>query len=240
MSGFLQQILAVLSVILLVVSCKPNSKGVEVKYSGALRSMMSGNLEAFASLDSLSKKPHLYALGAFENLKGEIQIFDGKALNTIVEAEELVFDTTFDKKASLIVYAEVADWLSVDIPDGIDSSAKLEGFIEEQAKQLGIDAEKPIPFLMEGNAQTLSWHVIDWKDGDTEHTHQKHQESGLSGVEENKAVEIIGFFSKSHKAVFTHHTTFLHMHFKTDDNKIAGHIDDLEMGNEMLLKLPAK
>jgi len=240
MSGFLKQILAVVSVILLVISCKPNTKKTEVKFTGALRSMMSGNLEATASLDSLSKKPHLYALGAFENLKGEIQIFEGKAFNTIVEAEELVFDTTFDKKAALIVYAEVADWLSVDIPDGIDSSAKLEKFIEEQASKNGIDAEKPIPFLIEGNARSLRWHVINWKDGDTEHTHQKHQESGLNGVEENKEVEIIGFFSKSHKAVFTHHTTFLHMHFKTDDNKIAGHLDDLEMGNEMLLKLPAK
>ena len=240
MSGFLKQILAVLLVILLVVSCKPNSKGVEVNYSGALRSMMSGNLEATAALDSLSKKPHLYALGAFENLKGEIQIFDGKALNTVIASEELVFDTTFDKKAVLIVYAEVADWLSVDIPDDINSSAKLEKFIEEQASKNGIDTEKPLPFLIEGKAQSLSWHIINWKDGDTEHTHQNHKESGLNGVEKNKEVEIIGFFSKSHKAVFTHHTTFLHMHFKTDDNKIAGHIDDLEIGNEMLLKLPAK
>ncbi|WP_282161040.1 acetolactate decarboxylase [Ulvibacterium marinum] len=230
----------IVSVLLFLIGCKPNNQNTDVKYSGALRTMMSGDIKATASLDSLSKKQHLYALGAFENLKGEIQIFDGKALNAVVEAEELVFDTTFDKKAALLVYAEVSDWSSVDIPDDINSSAKLEKFIEEQANKNGIDTEKPIPFLIEGNAQSLSWHVINWKDGDTEHTHQKHQESGLNGIEKNKEVEIIGFFSKSHKAVFTHHTTFLHMHFKTDDNKIAGHIDDLEIGNEMLLKLPAK
>ncbi len=238
MSGFLKQILAVVSAILLVISCKPNTKKTEVNYAGALRSMMSGNLEATASLDSLSKKPHLYALGAFENLKGEIQIFDSKAFNSTVQSGSLVFDTTFDKKAALIVYAEVADWLSVDIPDDIDSSAKLEKFIEEQASKKGVDTKKPLPFLIEGKAQSLSWHVINWKDGDAVHTHQKHKESGLNGVEKNKEVEIIGFFSKSHKAVFTHHTTFLHMHFKNQDEQLAGHVDDLKLGSNMILKLP--
>ena len=238
MSGFLKQILAVVSAILLVISCKPNTKKTEVNYAGASRSMMSGNLEATASLDSLSKKPHLYALGAFENLKGEIQIFDSKAFNSTVQSGSLVFDTTFDKKAALIVYAEVADWLSVDIPDDIDSSAKLEKFIEEQASKKGVDTKKPLPFLIEGKAQSLSWHVINWKDGDAVHTHQKHKESGLNGVEKNKEVEIIGFFSKSHKAVFTHHTTFLHMHFKNQDEQLAGHVDDLKLGSNMILKLP--
>ena len=238
MSGFLKQILAVVSAILLVISCKPNTKKTEVNYAGALRSMMSGNLEATASLDSLSKKPHLYALGAFENLKGEIQIFDSKAFNSTLQSGSLVFDTTFDKKAALIVYAEVADWLSVDIPDDIDSSAKLEKFIEEQASKKGVDTKKPLPFLIEGKAQSLSWHVINWKDGDAVHTHQKHKESGLNGVEKNKEVEIIGFFSKSHKAVFTHHTTFLHMHFKNQDEQLAGHVDDLKLGSNMILKLP--
>jgi len=228
----------IVSVLLFLIGCKPSNQNTDVKYSRALRAMMSGDIKATASLDSLSKKPYLYALGAFENLKGEIQIFDGKAFNTIIEAEEVVLDTTFDKKAALLVYAQVADWRNVDIPDDIDSSAKLEKFIEEQASKNGIDTEKPLPFLMEGNARSLSWHVINWKDGDTEHTHQKHQESGLNGVEENKEVEIIGFFSKSHKAVFTHHTTFLHMHFKSQNEELAGHVDDLKLGRNMILKLP--
>jgi len=200
--------------------------------------MMSGDIRATASLDSLSKKQHLYALGALENLKGEIQIFDGKALNSKVASEELILDSKFDKKAVLIVYAEIGDWTSVDIPNGIDSSAKLEKFIEEQAINNSIDTEKPLPFLIEGKAQSLSWHVINWKDGDTIHTHKKHQESGMNGILANEKVEIIGFFSKSHKAVFTHHSTFLHMHFKTKNEGLAGHVDELKIGSNMILKLP--
>ncbi len=233
-----KQILVVVSFALLVVGCNSGNQNTEVKYSGALRSMMSGNLQATAFLDSLSKKPHLYALGAIENLRGEIQIFDGKAFNSTVQSGNLVFDKTFDKKASLIVYAEISSWQNIEIPSAINSSKKLETFIEKRANQLGIDAEKPIPFLIEGKAQSLSWHVINWKDGDTEHTHQKHKESGLNSVEENKKIEIIGFFSKSHQAVFTHHTTFLHMHFKSQNEELAGHVDELILGTDMILKLP--
>lgn len=225
-------------VLLFLFGCTPYDQNIDVKYSGALRTMMSGDLRATTSLDSLSKKEHLYVLGAFENLKGEIQIFDGKALNTTVVSKELVFDKTFDKKAALIVYAQVPDWLSIDIPNYVDSSTKLEKFIEEQANKNDIDTKKPLPFLIEGRVKSLSWHVINWKDGDTIHTHKKHKESGMNGVETNKEVEIIGFFSKSHKAVFTHHTTFLHMHFKNQDEELAGHVDDLELGGNMILKLP--
>lgn len=238
MTASLKQILAIVSLTLLLVSCIPETRDAEVKYAGALRTLMSGNLEATAALDTLSKRKNLYALGAFENLKGEIQIFNGRAFNTSVASKKVVFDTTFDKKVALIVYAQVSNWQNIEMPNEIDSSIKLEGFIEEQAKALGINTEKPIPFLIEGNAQSLHWHVINWKDSDTVHTHQKHKESGLNGVEENKEVEIIGFFSKSHKAVFTHHSTFLHMHFKTDNNEIAGHVDDLSLGQKATLKLP--
>lgn len=221
-----------------VISCRTKSEKPDVKFSGALHTMMSGDIRATAYLDSLSKKQHLYALGALENLKGEIQIFDGKALNSKVASEELVLDSTFDKKAALIVYAEIDDWTSVDIPNGINSSAKLEKFIEEQAINNKIDTKKPLPFLIEGKAQSLSWHVINWKDGDTIHTHKKHQESGMNGILANEKVEIIGFFSKSHKAVFTHHSTFLHMHFKTKNEGLAGHVDELKIGSNMILKLP--
>lgn len=40
--------------------------------------------------------------------------------------------------------------------------------------------------------------------------------------------------------VFTHRTTNVHMHFKTKDKSLAGHIDDLKPGENMMLKLPIR
>jgi alpha-acetolactate decarboxylase len=233
-------IIATTILILLASSCQSGDKKAiltEVKYSGALRTLMSGNLEPVISLDSLSNKKHLYALGAVENLKGEIQIFDGKPSNSFVIDTTLQIKASFNLKAALLVYAEVEAWDITKIST-ITTKNDLEATIFETAKSNGINIEKPFPFLLEGTIASLDWHVINWKDNDTIHNHAKHKASGLNGTLKNREVQIIGFYSTKHKAVFTHHTTNMHMHFKTGDNAIAGHIDDLLLDHQLILKLP--
>lgn len=222
---------------LLLSSCS-KAPETEVRYSGALRKMMFGDLQATASLDTLKQKQNLYAIGAVENLKGEIQVFDGRPLNSNVRTDEIVLDKTFGKKAALLVYAQVAKWQNIELPSKVNSSEKLEEFLEQQAKDRGLRTKEPFPFLIEGCVKSLKWHVIDWEEGDTVHSHQKHKEAGANGVLENEEVEIIGFYSQSHQAVFTHHSTFMHTHFKSKDEQIAGHVDDLLLGSTMILKLP--
>jgi acetolactate decarboxylase len=60
----------------------------------------------------------------------------------------------------------------------------------------------------------------------------------LNGTVENREVEILGFYSYSHHAIFTHYTANMHVHAKTVDDKIAGHVDGLILGQEIILKLP--
>lgn len=217
-----------------------NSPAVE--YHGALRVMMhQGDISARADLSDVQKLENLYGLGAFENLKGEIQIFGGKPYHTTVDADknELRFDRTFSGRAALFVYAEVEEWQPIQIPGSVSDYEELEKFIFESAEKKEIDTDSPFPFLVVGEAKSLDWHVIDWPEGDTEHTHEKHKTSGLYGTLNNRAVHILGFYSNSHHGIFTHHSTNMHLHFKTEDGKLAGHLDDLIPGNKMILKLPA-
>ncbi len=208
----------------------------EVKYSGALRTIMSGNIQPVISLDSLSNKKHLYALGAVENLKGEIQIFDSKPSNSFVVDSSLQIKDEYNLKAALLVYAEVEEWNEFII-DNSTTKDNIVKAIFEIAKTNGVNIDKPFPFLLEGTAEYLDWHVIKWIDGDTIHTHKKHKASGLNGRLTNRTVDVLGFYSTKHKAVFTHHTTNVHMHFKTVDNSVAGHIDDIRL-NTITLSLP--
>ena len=236
----LNYIIALTIILMVAFSCQSNDKKAsitEVKYSGALRTIMSGNIESVISLDSLSSKKNFYALGAVEHLKGEIQIFDSKPSNSIVMDSSLQIKDSYNLKAALLVYAKVKEWNSYKT-ENTTTKEELESTIFGIAKSNGIDTEKPFPFLLEGTVASLDWHVINWKDGDTVHTHKKHTETGLNGNLKNKQVQIIGFYSTKHKAVFTHHTTNMHMHFKTNDNSVAGHIDDIELDNELTLKLP--
>ena len=220
-------------------SSKGDSKTWEVRYAGALKKMMKkGDISAKADLADFKNTEHLYAIGAMEDLNGEIQIIDGESFNTMVVDSTLIFDQSFDKKATLLVYVTIPSWTSYDIPDHVKTYGALEEFVGSTAKQHNINHKEPFPFLLEGNATSFDWHVINWKDGDTKHTHDKHIRSGLHGTIENQEAQYVGFYSDSHHRIFTHHTTNMHIHVKTSDNTIAGHMDDLELGTDMKLLLP--
>ena len=227
---------------LLILSCgnpSISNQIIKVEYKGALKNMMhKGDISAKADLSEYENIKNFYALGAFENLKGEIQIFDSQPYNSFVEEELIKIDSSYSKKATLFVYSIVEDWAEFQIPTNINTKNELEKYIENIASENRIDTDEAFPFLIEGKPEELNWHVINWKEGDTEHSHEKHIESGLNGTINNQEVEMLGFYSDSHHAIFTHHTTNMHIHMKLKNGKIAGHVDDLRVGHEMILKLP--
>ncbi len=232
-------LLTVISITSCVTDNKEESIEFKVEFKGALKNMMhEGDISAKADLKDYENTEHFYALGALENLKGEIQIFDSKSFNTMVVDSILTFNNSFNKKATLLVYASVNKWKSFDIPDNVVSYEHLENYIGQTAKENQINIDEPFPFLLEGTPTSFDWHVINWKDGDTEHSHEKHISSGLHGTINKRQVTMLGFYSDSHHAIFTHHTTNMHIHVKTVDNKIAGHVDGLTLGKGMILKLP--
>ncbi len=228
------------TIICLFLFCTSQVEAFEVKHAGALKNFMrKGDISAKFDLTDLKNKKGLYALGALENLGGEIQIFDSAPYNTFSSRKgQLSFDHSFQRKASLLVYTEVSAWDELEIPASISTRKQLEKFVENSALKNGIDTEKPFPFLIAGKAASISWHVVNWDKNDDHHTHRKHIESGPNGTLESVNALILGFYSSKHKAIFTHHSTNMHMHFKTVDNKVAGHIDQIILGKKMYLKLP--
>lgn len=210
-----------------------------VEYFGALKNIMhKGDVSAHADLTDFNKTEHFYALGAIEGLKGEILVLDGVPYISSVHEEQLKIDNSFDYKASLLVNTSVKEWNEFNIDSEISTYEELENFISTTAEQNGIDANQPFPFLLKGIADSLLWHVINWPEGDTEHTHEKHINSGLHGTQEDIDVEILGFYSDSHHAIFTHHTTNMHLHFISKDKMKTGHVDGLILGESMKLLLP--
>ena len=229
------------TILTLFLSATPPDKGerFKVEYKGALKNIMhKGDISAQANLKDFQDKKHLFALGAVEQLKGEVLILDGASIISSVQNEELSISNSFDHKATLLVYAQVAKWKSFDIPSKIVSFEDLEKHIEQVAKDNGINTDEPFPLLITGVVNSFDWHVINWKDGDKVHSHEKHITSGLHGTIKNQAVDILGFYSNSHHAIFTHHTTNMHLHVKTTDGKISGHLDELTLGQGMTLQLP--
>ncbi len=230
------------AIVLFILSCGNPSKSSQVftvEYKGALKEIMhKGDLSTKMELSKLQGVKNLFALGAIENLKGEVQIFNGNPSNTFVKNDKIMFDRTYSKNATLLVSSVVANWSSFQIPSTVKTKEELEKYIEKIAAKNQIDTKEPFPFLIDGKPESLNWHVINWKDGDLEHSHEKHIASGLNGTLKNQKVEMLGFYSDSHHAIFTHHTTNMHIHMKMVNGEIAGHVDNLILGKEMILKLP--
>lgn len=225
----------------LLVSCikKGEKKAFNVEYHGALKEIMhKGDITAKVNLLDLKKKEHVYAIGALENLKGEIQIFDGKLYNSKVLNNELFISNSFNDNATLLVQAEVEQWVSIPIPENIHKYSELESFIQETVDSDKFSFNGPFPFLVEGVFNSVDWHVINWKEGDLEHSHEKHISSGVNGIKRDVDAIMLGFYSTEHKGVFSHHSSNMHLHFKTSDASIAGHVDDFNLGDKMILKLP--
>ncbi len=211
----------------------------QVEHVGALKNIMhEADISPQIDLKDLSKKENLYALGAVGNLKGEIIILDSFPYVTSVENKNVLMDLSFDKTATLLVYSQVKQWKEVPVPSTVRNYKELESFVEAAANKNGVDTSLAFPFLVKGVVSKLNWHVIDWKQEDTVHTHEKHKTAGAYGIIETENLDILGFYSKKHTGVFTHHSTDMHLHFKTQDNKLAGHVDDLILAEEVILFLP--
>ncbi len=228
------------SIILFFNGCTRTLWNKKVNHAGALENAMKkGDLTPKIKLSSLKDKENLYALGAVGYLKGEVQIFDSQAMITFVNKNnKLQYDHTYDKDASLLVYAQVKDWIEYKIPNNIISRKQFEEYIEKKAEQHGFDTEKPFVFLIDGVIKSNDWHIINWDPNDKVHSHQKHVQSGIHDTMKNRPVTMLGFFSMYASGIYTHHTTSMHIHFMTKDKKISGHSDNMTLGKDMILKLP--
>lgn len=210
----------------------------DVQHAGALKNFMhKKDVSAKIDMAEIENNQHLFALGAAENLKGEILIWDGEPYVSTVVDDQVNIDHSYQHKASLLVYSSVEKWSNFEVDAKVKTYNELEEFVAQTADENGIDISQPFPFLLKGAADTLSWHVIDWAEGDTVHTHQKHIESGLNGMITDVQTEILGFYSDSHHAIFTHHSTNMHLHFNCGDT-LAGHVDGLTLGEGMELSIP--
>jgi acetolactate decarboxylase len=211
----------------------------EVKVYGAMKNvMMNGDLSANLDIDTLNKA-HLYGLGPVADLKGEIMILDGKVFTTAKDGNRLLNRQNKVSKAALLVYSNVEKWKAFSISTSINSYTELEKLVETTAKENGYDTELPFAFKINAVPAKATYHVIDWKKG-VKHTMDNHKQFAYTGETVSSPVTMLGFFSKHHQSIFTHHTTFMHVHLLDDKTKTVGHLDELQIKGLLTIYLPEK
>jgi acetolactate decarboxylase len=209
----------------------------EVRIVGAMKNVMKkGELFGTIDLDSLSNKTHLYGMGPVEYLTGEITVVDGRAFKSTVQSNgEMKVEETFVVKAPFFGYSQINSWKEVELPDSIHSIAQLESFLNETTHEIA----RPYFFKLKGKISNAKIHVVNLPKGSkVSSPEEAHVGQAVFSIKDKDA-EIIGFFSTEHQTIFTHHSTFLHMHLITDDLLQMGHIDELKIdSNKIKMYLP--
>ena len=225
---------------LIVMSCKTGTKkdpGSEVKFLGSVDAVMKGDLSGQYSLDSIKNVDNMYALGTMKELSGEIQIYNGQDYSSVVQGDSVIVSSELDRQAAFVVYSQIKNWKDIKIPLSVSNTETLIGFFEYN-EESELNTERPFMFLIEGEVEELSWHVLQPSTTDSLNSTSDHKSLAKSGLIEDQAVEILGVYSRDHQGIFTHHGMPVHMHFRTADGMLAGHVDDVEFGPEMNLKIP--
>jgi acetolactate decarboxylase len=221
-----------------------------VEYVGAQKDIfVSGKASSVVSLEDLAGHKGLYAMGPIDGLDGEITIFDSKPYITQVRGSDYVLEKTFKHGAFFLVWTEQTAWKDVPVPGTVKGYVDLQNFVKAQAQAEGIDVTKPFPFLLAGMPVEIKWHInVDRTEGKPI-TKELFVRSKAPFVTKNEPVDIIGFYSDHHVGVFLAEyapaikegsgiKNAIHIHLVSRTSKAAGHIDDITLGDNMVLRLP--
>ena len=221
-----------------------------IEYIGAQKDIFkTGKASSVISLESLANRPGLFAVGPIDGLDGEITIFDSKPYITQVRGADFVMDNTFKHGAFFLVWTEQTKWQDVPVPATVKGYVDLQQFVKVQAQAAGIDVTKPFPFLLAGTPVEIKWHInVDRTEGKPI-TNELFLKSKEPFVTKNEPVDIIGFYAEHHAGVFlpssnpafmegTGVQNAIHIHLVSKTGKAAGHIDNITLGDGMVLRLP--
>jgi acetolactate decarboxylase len=225
-SGFSKRMLFFI-LIVFTSACAPSEKRPDnaVKVAGAMRSVMwKGQLNSTILLDTIAEKTHLYGLGPAEYLTGELMIIDGRSYRSFLRQDSVMsVEETYNTGAPFFVYAHINEWIEHQLPDSIRSIQQLDDYLDATTR----DAIRPFAFRLTGTIESATIHVVNLPKGSTINSPAEAHQGQRNFVISNEPCDIIGFFSTSHKSVFTHHDSNVHMHLITADKQKMGHVDKL-------------
>ena len=190
---------------------------------GAMKDVMwSGELHGKISLDTIKDKKGLYGLGPESYLTGELLLMDSKSyVSKVATDSTMTVKETFKITAPFFVYTNVYDWESIEVPKGVKDMSTLEQFIDTKTKE----AKRPFAFKVSGKLSNAKIHIQNLPSGTSVSSPEEAHQGQVDYVLKNEEVDIVGFFSTEHKAVFTHHDSFMHLHLITRDRSKMGHLD---------------
>jgi acetolactate decarboxylase len=200
----------------------------QVMYSGSMSQMGQNGFSPSIGIDTLLTKDHLYGIGPYGKMQGELTVLNGVPLIAFADEKGMLTVSTDEQaKAPFFVYAYVEEWKTFEIEITAESDAEIQEAIEILAIAQGYDITNPFPFRILGEFDGLTIHVVAPRSPDVAGYQEgvnsyKYNYEGIAG-------EIFGFYSQSGQGIYTHKDSFVHLHFSTADQSKMGHIDAISI-----------
>lgn len=197
----------------------------EIKVVSKMKDVMwDGKLYGKIRLDTIQNREGLYGIGPLAYLSGEITILDGRIYVSKVtnDGNMQVFEDA-EVEAPFFVYSNVTQWKQSPLPEEVRSMDDIEQFLNLKAAE----SKLPFAFKVKGNVSTATIHVQNLPEGATVSSPKEAHQGQVKYSVQNQDVELIGFFSRYHEGIFTHHDTYIHVHLITADRTMMGHVDEL-------------
>ena len=208
------------------------------KWFGSQKDFIAGNVRESVPLKRLAGLENLYAVGPLENARGEISIFNSVPLISQVRDRGLTIVTGLSYRAGFLAFAIVENWCKLAILQPADSEQRFAEQLLPLALSNGIDINRPFPFLLHAQVERATLHVL-CNQSDEKYNAELHEKAKVRFVIQQDSVEIIGFYSKNHHGIFTPRDSDFHMHVRTADNRLAGHVESIRWDQSVSLCVPA-
>jgi len=215
----------------------PRQPAWSIEWFGSQGDFISGktlnpvSLERFAGLESL------YGVGPLEHGCGEVSIFDSVTLISQVDQAQVKVTIDQQYRAGFLVYAIVEKWRRATIRAPIQDESGLEKQLLPLAVESGIDIDQPFPYLIHCHVSRAQFHVLCISSS-AGYSPELHEKAKVRFMLAEEAVEIIGFYSRRHRGVFTPRDSDFHMHLRTLDNCVSGHLEAFACPQGMTIYLP--
>jgi acetolactate decarboxylase len=204
---------------------------------GAMKNVMwKGELAGLIQMDSLSKKG-FYGMGPLEYLKGELIILDGVVYqSSVVNSDVMIVKKSSTARAPFFAFESINEWEEIDLPAGIKNLKEFELFLDKKFTRYSI----PFFFKIVGFVDSANIHIVNLPEGKVVRSPDDAHQGQTNYKINNKNVSILGFFSRNHKAIFTHHDTFIHTHLITQEKDMMGHLEEVYFSSEKVKLSVAK
>ncbi len=207
---------------------------------GAMNEMGKTNFKTQVWLDTIPDKSHLFGMGPYDRMKGEIMVFDGKPFYaSAFEQGKAVVGQSWDIRSPFFVYANVSEWKTFELSGDISSVEDIQNKVAAIARKNGYELKEPFPFKIIGNFDDITTHIVTPRSADVEGYRADIKQQLFTF--DNSTGSLLGFYSEKHQGIFTSSKSYIHVHFLSDDQTFMGHLDKIDTKVKSLtLYLPVK